>query len=477
MYRFFLSIGVWILGLVCFPTPGALAYSPEILANLVKPSAARVVTHTVGEARIASVVVDIKRGLIALDDRERETEPIRVDEYVSGSGMVIHPDGYIATNAHVVSQGTIKQDMAGESALAAFYKDALTLSDEEAETFLRSDEAEAFMHRVIQTVIDNSDFDLRTEVFVFSPRSDGEKMTDLVKDAFPATVESVNENFLQDDRDVAIIRVELDRLPALPIASSETLSVGSTVYVFGFPGTAELNTKSPLEATFTRGVVSAIKTATGKDFPIYQTDAKVSQGSSGGPLFNDRGEVVGLVTFQTGALDRGVGDNFAFALPAFLITQEAEKIGLSLDRHELFSAFTRGIDAMLARHCAEATEAFAETRHSNEAFPLARFVMPYVDRCHTLQANGQALDTRWERIRDEASSLSVPTLSMMGILVCIITTLFAAIWWLIRQVRHEENEIAALRLKVKMDDRRFREKEYGSERIAAHTHDSLSKKS
>jgi hypothetical protein len=229
-------------------------------------------------------------------------------------------------------------------------------------------EAEAFGKRILRTVIENSRFDLESEVFVLDPRSEKEKAADLVKEAFLATVVSASETFLEDDRDVALIKIGLDRLPALPLSTEDTLSVGSTAYIFGFPGTAELNTKSPLEATFTRGVVSALKTATGKNFPIYQTDAKVSQGSSGGPLFNDRGEVVGLVTFQTGELDRSSGDNFAFALPASLILDEATKIGLTLDRHELFMALAHGMDAFRAKRCQEAFEYFHITEAANEVF-------------------------------------------------------------------------------------------------------------
>jgi hypothetical protein len=467
MSRFFLFLLLLgILG-VPFSLRAGESYSPEVLANLVKPSVVRIITHTIGEAEITPIKVDVKRGLIAVDE-ESERKKVKVDEYVSGSGFIIHPDGYIATNAHVVSQETIKHLLASDSALAAFYENALYLSDEEAQSFLQSGEAEAFGKRILETVIENSRFDFTSDTFVLNPQSEKEKASDLVKEAFPATVESLNESFLEDDRDVALIKIGLDRLPALPLSTENALSVGSTTYIFGFPGTAELNMKSPLEATFTRGVVSAFKTAAGKDFPIYQTDAKVSQGSSGGPLFNDQGEVAGLVTFQTGELDRSSGDNFAFALPVSLILDEAGKIGLVLDRHELFSAFAHGIKAFQSKRCQDAFRYFRITEAANEVFSLERSVAPYQERCRSLEANGLALDTRWDMFRDSAREVGTPILSLVGGAVFFVAIFGAALFWLVRQVRREEEEIGVLRRIVRDDERRFLERRYGSERIAVH---------
>ncbi len=477
MLRFlFFSCVLSILGMP-FSVWAAEPYTPEMLANLVKPSVVRIMTHTVGEAEIVPIKVDMKRGFIAVDE-EGERKKVKIDEYISGSGLIIHPDGYIATNAHVVSEETIKHMLASDSALAAFYENALYLSDEEAQSFLQSGEAEAFGKRILRTVIENSRFDLESEVFVLDPRSEKEKAADLVKEAFPATVVSASETFLEDDRDVALMKIGLDRLPALPLSTENTLSVGSTAYIFGFPGTAELNTKSPLEATFTRGVVSALKTATGKNFPIYQTDAKVSQGSSGGPLFNDRGEVVGLVTFQTGELDRSSGDNFAFALPASLILDEATKIGLILDRHELFMALAHGMDAFRAKRCQEAFEYFHITEAANEVFALDKSVAPYRERCRSIQASGLALDTRWDMLRNSAENLGTPLLSLVGGAVFLVALFGAALFWLVRQVRREEEEIGVLRRLVRNDERRLLEKKYGNERITVHVnHTPIQKKS
>jgi S1-C subfamily serine protease len=63
----------------------------------------------------------------------------------------------------------------------------------------------------------------------------------------------------------------------------DDLVVGKKVYVFGFPSTAEINQKTLEKLHLPEGIVSAIKQSSDGNLKVFQTDAKVSQGSSGGP--------------------------------------------------------------------------------------------------------------------------------------------------------------------------------------------------
>ena len=115
--------------------------------------------------------------------------------------------------------------------------------------------------------------------------------------------------------DLALIRLQGGRggFPAITLGNSSRVSAGQDVLALGFQLGSDLG-DSP---TVTRGIVSAMRTdATGAVW--IQTDAPINPGSSGGPLLDQRGHVVGVVTsrqdydWQSGRNVEGVG--FALAV-------------------------------------------------------------------------------------------------------------------------------------------------------------------
>src|SRR5262249_36347510 len=92
--------------------------------------------------------------------------------------------------------------------------------------------------------------------------------------------------------------------PSLPLGNSDDVQVGDLVYVIGNP--------AGLEATFSQGIVSSIRElSSGKRL---QMTAPISPGSSGGPVLNSNGDVIG-VTVSTMAPSIG-GQNLNFAVPS-----------------------------------------------------------------------------------------------------------------------------------------------------------------
>ena len=102
------------------------------------------------------------------------------------------------------------------------------------------------------------------------------------------------------NRDLAIIKVASIGAPALSLGDSDTVQIGDRVYVAGNP--------HGLEGSFSDGIISAIRGDPADKF--FQMTAPISKGSSGGPVFNEKGEVIG-VSFAT-FLD---GQNLNFAIP------------------------------------------------------------------------------------------------------------------------------------------------------------------
>lgn len=103
------------------------------------------------------------------------------------------------------------------------------------------------------------------------------------------------------EHDLALLRISADGLPALKLGQSETVRAGDAIVAIGHP--------LGLEDTVSNGLVSAVREV--GELTALQISAPIAPGSSGGPLFNDRGEVIGVAT----AILRG-GQNLNLGMPA-----------------------------------------------------------------------------------------------------------------------------------------------------------------
>ena len=184
-----------------------------------------------------------------------------------GSGFVIDPSGYILTNAHVV---------AGAQRVQVIVPEAMTEEGPPLQAILSA----------------------RTNIV-------------------PAHVVGVAK-----DIDLALLKADNVKLPALSLAPYRNVRQGEMVLAFGSP--------QGLRNTVTLGVVSSVARQTDPDSPMVyiQTDAPINPGNSGGPLVNVDGEVIGINTFiitQSGG-NEGIG----FAIPSSVVNvayQQLRKFG------------------------------------------------------------------------------------------------------------------------------------------------------
>jgi Tol biopolymer transport system component len=104
-------------------------------------------------------------------------------------------------------------------------------------------------------------------------------------------------------RDLAVIQITVpdEALPVLPLAEVGSIQLGQQVVTMGYPlGSNDLN--------ITQGLISSLKSDTGRNMQWVQTDAAVNPGNSGGPMVNLQGEVVGVITLKfVDAAIEGVG--------------------------------------------------------------------------------------------------------------------------------------------------------------------------
>ena len=121
------------------------------------------------------------------------------------------------------------------------------------------------------------------------------------------------------ETDLAVIKVEATGLPTLPFGDSDDLRAGQLVVALGSP--------LGFYNSVSLGVVSAVARQLEPESPMVyvQSDAAISSGSSGGPLLDLRGRIVGintLVASREGAAGEGLG----FAAPSNIVRAVYEQI-------------------------------------------------------------------------------------------------------------------------------------------------------
>ena len=115
--------------------------------------------------------------------------------------------------------------------------------------------------------------------------------------------------------DLALVKIEGDDFPTIPVGDSEALKVGEWVLAVGNPFN--------LNSTVTAGIVSAKARSLG----VYnngiesfiQTDAAINQGNSGGALVNAKGELVGINSVLSSPTGAYAG--YGFAIPTSIMTK------------------------------------------------------------------------------------------------------------------------------------------------------------
>ena len=122
------------------------------------------------------------------------------------------------------------------------------------------------------------------------------------------------------DTDIAILHLDIAKLPSMPVGRSDTLRVGDIVLAIGNP--------YGIGQTVTQGIVSAtgrgqLGLATFENF--IQTDAAINLGNSGGALIDAQGDLVGI---NTAVLNRAYGgpEGIGFAIPINLVRGVMEQI-------------------------------------------------------------------------------------------------------------------------------------------------------
>jgi serine protease Do len=144
------------------------------------------------------------------------------------------------------------------------------------------------------------------------------------------------------ETDVAVLQLQSDdSLPFVELANSDEAEVGDWVMAIGNP--------FGFGGSVSAGIISAVNRDTGGRYDDFiQTDAAINRGNSGGPLFNLRGEVVGVNTAIISPTGGSVG--IGFAIPSNMVADISEQlIEYGELRRGWLGVSVQGIDENIAR--------------------------------------------------------------------------------------------------------------------------------
>ena len=211
----------------------------------------------------------------------------------SGSGFIIHPDGFIVTSGHVVAptrdDAAMKRDLVRNGAIAALVKH---FPVDQLRMLYRNDGLEPYVNAM--SAMGRLD---RVSVVNEIELSNGEKL--------PFKVIRYSPSLSERGTDLAIVKVDRKALPVIQLGDSDVTRVGDSIWSVGYPAVASstddviggwLSRDSDLEATFNPGTITAIKRNV-NNTPVFQSNVAIYRGNSGGPAVNRDGDVIGISTW------------------------------------------------------------------------------------------------------------------------------------------------------------------------------------
>lgn len=241
----------------------AILFAPLAEAQTPQPARVPDALHQLNDSvealvqRVSPSVVQILvSGYSSTEDTDQGQMSVVIGKQRTiGSGVIVDPEGYIVTNAHVV-KGAEKIEVIVPPVPAA----------QNAPDSIQANREQTFDARIIGVA---------------------------------------------RQIDLAVIKIESHKLPAIPIRNAVLPKQGEMVFAFGSP--------EGLRNSVTMGVVSAVARQPDPDSPLVyvQTDTPINPGNSGGPLVDADGELVGINTFILSS--SGGNQGLGFAIPAGVV--------------------------------------------------------------------------------------------------------------------------------------------------------------
>ena len=342
-----------------------------------------------------------------------------------GTGFIVTPDGYMVTNAHVVH--TDEEALTLQFAMTSLENYAVEAADSFMEELRREGYqmtqeewdgiANAWYSLLAQSMeINNLQASYQCYIGNVSPGSDVSAKgagLDLRKMGEPIP-----------GKDIAILKMEGTNLPTVKLGDDATLRTGDRVYAMGYPAVATLSdalnvAQAIQEPTLTQGIVSAKKEMAG-GWSVIQTDAAIHGGNSGGPLFNEAGEVIGINTFGMLEASGASAAGMNFAIPASIARQFLSEINVQPSESAFSTDFNKALEAYNSGDYNKALELLRGINETNPGFPVVQELL--ADARQAADANPDA-----GRALASGQILGLPSIVVFGAILLVLVAVLIVI--------------------------------------------------
>ncbi len=327
----------------------------EDLVSFVKPATVQIISSTKGSVGIPDFVFDYENKTISTTTEANKFSTTTIDKSVEGTGFIISSDGIIVTNSEILV-GTVH----------TIYRSTVEKHLRNVHNKDPKDQGYVDAYATIYKFLtENSVEDLKTDVKIVRPKTDG----------YDAIVLYSNSTFESDDRDIALLKINADKLPSINLSDSPT-SMGQKIYSMSYPLLEQLVS----EPIFNQGIINTIKDNQ------YQTNIPSPEGSKGSPVIDQNGKVIGSLTSS------------GFVLPVSAIKEALASTSISLSPNLYNTHYQNGLALLENNHCKAALEEFNKAQDVNSDFSVEEFIKPKKDLCDSIIASGQSRDTLWDEI-------------------------------------------------------------------------------